>query len=153
MIVFFCTFPQPSSSLGGLSFGYDTETEKYGYWKKEADSEEFVPFKSGGKLVTTTINGIANPQTGTGNPTFTLTKTLPMGIDENNISVSFKETKYRWVNPNQNYSAMAYWSITSYNYDSSTGELTVIVYLNNSGFGLNYTTISLEATILVSYVV
>ena len=31
-------------SLGNLKFGYDETTQKYGYWKKEADSEEFVPF-------------------------------------------------------------------------------------------------------------
>lgn len=39
-----------TSSLGGLQFGYDSTTKKYGYWKKEAGSEEFVPFKSGREL-------------------------------------------------------------------------------------------------------
>ena len=37
-----------NESLGGLSFGYDSASGKYGYWKKEADTEVFVPFKSGG---------------------------------------------------------------------------------------------------------
>lgn len=37
-----------SDSLGGLQFGYDETTQKYGYYKKEADTEVFVPFKSVG---------------------------------------------------------------------------------------------------------
>lgn len=40
-------FAEVSDSLGGLSFGYDSASGKYGYWKKEADTEVFVPFKSG----------------------------------------------------------------------------------------------------------
>jgi len=38
-------FAKVSDSLGGLSFGYDETTQKYGYWKKEADTEVFVPFR------------------------------------------------------------------------------------------------------------
>lgn len=35
-----------NNSLGGLQFGYDSASGKYGYWKKEADTEVFVPFSS-----------------------------------------------------------------------------------------------------------
>jgi len=35
-----------NDSLGGIRIGYDETTQKYGYWKKEADTEVFVPFKS-----------------------------------------------------------------------------------------------------------
>lgn len=33
-----------TDSLGGLKFSYDTETQKYGYIVKEADTDVFVPF-------------------------------------------------------------------------------------------------------------
>ena len=36
-----------NDSLGGIRIGYDETTQKYGYWKKEADTEVFVPFSSG----------------------------------------------------------------------------------------------------------
>ena len=36
-----------NDSLGGIRFGYDSLSGKYGYWKKEADTEVFVPFSSG----------------------------------------------------------------------------------------------------------
>ena len=34
-----------NNSLGGLRIGYDNASGKYGYWKKEADTDVFVPFK------------------------------------------------------------------------------------------------------------
>lgn len=39
-----------TDSLGGLSFGYDSASGKYGYWTKEAGTDVFVPFKSGGLI-------------------------------------------------------------------------------------------------------
>lgn len=40
-----------NDSLGGLSFGYDSASGKYGYWKKEAGTDVFVPFKSGKEYI------------------------------------------------------------------------------------------------------
>lgn len=36
-----------SQNMGGLKFGYDAASGKYGYWIKEADTDVFVPFSSG----------------------------------------------------------------------------------------------------------
>lgn len=39
----FATKDEVNDSLGGLSFGQNADG-KYGYWKKEADTDVFVPF-------------------------------------------------------------------------------------------------------------
>lgn len=40
------TLKEVNNSLGGLSFGYDETEQKYGYYKKEADTDVFVPFSN-----------------------------------------------------------------------------------------------------------
>lgn len=45
-----------TDSLGGLSFGYDETTQKYGYYKKEADTDVFVPF-SNAEIFTESFTG------------------------------------------------------------------------------------------------
>lgn len=66
-----------NDSLGGLSFGYDETEQKYGYWKKEADTEVFVPFKGSIEMatITNTTNGSINQGTGGASTSANLTLT------------------------------------------------------------------------------
>lgn len=50
-------FAKVNDSLGGLQFGYDETTQKYGYWKKEADTEVFVPFSGSPKFYSQVAGG------------------------------------------------------------------------------------------------
>ena len=42
------------NNLGGLRFGYDGDSNKYGYYGAD---DSFIPFKSGGKVIAVTVSG------------------------------------------------------------------------------------------------